>query len=112
MVTLMFPSWNRKNTIYSCKLFGTYPCSHKQTKDFQKVFPWPLYEKVSLLVCKFSNRRITSGLNNGCSKTGVVNWCCTQWPKQLSKNKWTEVSLKGRTVKRKYSITFTLHLYN
>ena len=58
--------------MHSCKLFGNYSRNHECKKDFKNV-SWLISEKVYLPLCKFSNRMMTSGLNNGQSKTGVVN---------------------------------------
>ena len=42
-------------------------------KGFPKKFPWLISQIVNLPSPKFSKRMIKSGLNNGQSKTGVVN---------------------------------------
>ena len=59
--------------MYSCKLFGSYPCDNKHTKDFQNIFSWLISVKVYLSAPIFSKRIIKSGLNNGRWKTDVVN---------------------------------------
>ena len=61
--------------MHTCKLFGIYPRNYKRKKNFQKMFPWLIYEKVYLPVYKFLTRMMISGLNNGRSKTGAVNMC-------------------------------------
>ena len=53
--------------MYIYKLCGSYPRNYIHTKDFQK-----LPKMVYLPVFKFSNRMITSELNNAQS-IGVVN---------------------------------------
>ena len=47
--------------MHNCKLFSK--------KSFQKLFPWLIPRKVYPSLCKFSNRMMTSGLNNEQSKT-------------------------------------------
>ena len=62
-----------KVVMHSCELFGTYSRDHERKRDFQKNFPWEIFEKIFLPLCKFSNRMMTSGLNNGRSEIGIVN---------------------------------------
>ena len=52
--------------MYTYKSFPTYPHNHKHENDFKKKFSLAT-------VSKFSIRMMTSELNNGRSKTGVVN---------------------------------------
>ena len=54
-------------------LYDGYPRYHQHTNDFQNIFPRLIFNIFHLPVFKFSNRMITFGLNNGRSKTGVVN---------------------------------------
>ena len=51
--------------MHSCKFSGNYPRNQKLMRNFNKKITW--------LVSEFSNRMMTSGLNNGRLKTGVVN---------------------------------------
>ena len=59
--------------MHSTKLFRTYPRNHEHKRNFRKEFPWLISKNVYLSLCKFSNRTLISGLNNGRLKTGVVN---------------------------------------
>ena len=63
-----------KVVMHSYELFGNYPCNQKHTKHFRNIF-LGLYPKrlTHAPVSKFSVRMITSALNNGRSKIGVVN---------------------------------------
>ena len=70
--------------MYMCKYFGSYPRNFEHKKDFQKYFSSLIFETVYLPVAKFSNGIITSGLNNGRSKTNVVNMFTL--PKQIPRN--------------------------
>ena len=58
--------------MHKCKLFGMYPHNHERKRDFQKIFLWLISKKVYLLLCKFSNRMMTSGVNNwGSQRQGL-----------------------------------------
>ena len=57
-----------KVVMHSCDLFGIYSGNCEKKFFFSFIF-----EKLYLPVSKLSNRLKTSGLNNGRSKTGVVN---------------------------------------
>ena len=59
--------------MYSCKLFGSYPCNHELIKNLKKIFLYLILVKVYLHVSEFSNGVMESGPNNGRSKTGVLN---------------------------------------
>ena len=59
--------------MYGRKSFGSYPVS-TSTQMISKIFLWLLSSKNPYLhISKCFKRMITSGLNNGQSKTGVVN---------------------------------------
>ena len=61
--------------MYRYELFGIYLRYQKHAKNSKEIFPWLICisKNVYPSVSKFSIRLITSGLDNGRSKTGAVN---------------------------------------
>ena len=60
--------------MYSAGLYSSYPSTGPRThEECPKKFSWRISKKVYLPVSKFSNRMITSGLNNGRLNTSDVN---------------------------------------
>ena len=49
--------------MYICRFCGSYPRNHKHKENFKKI-PWLISKNVYRPVPKFSNRIITSGLND------------------------------------------------
>ena len=59
--------------MHKCKSSSSYPRNQERTGDFQNEFSWLMFKAVCLPVYKFFNGMIASGLNNGRSKTDVIN---------------------------------------
>ena len=82
--TLNISDQNLMLYVVVVRLCDGYP---QHTSDFQNIFAWLIFKIFHLPVYKFSNRMISSGLNNGRSKTGAVNvqslLIMKEWKKRL-----------------------------